>query len=249
MPEPGRADGPVARWETNAGVELAGYRSGGFGWLVLPGVAAFRFDAEGAVVASPAGGSQAEVRDVWLRSVLPLVVQARGTQVLHASAVAGPDRRIIALCGVSTAGKSTLAAALAERGHELVADDALPFTVEGDAVLAHPLPFALRLREPVALDARLVRSRETGAAEGPLAAVVLLEPGPVGPALEPVPAADAVGALMPHAYCFALDEGKEALVGAYTALAAAIPVRRLRYVQEPERLAGAVGALEELIRA
>lgn len=174
-------------------------------------------------------------------------MQARGTQVLHASAVGG-TASALALCGVSTAGKSTLAAALAAAtGARLVADDALPFVVEGDRAVAYPVPFRLRLREGsehLDLGGGPV---EAGVAR--LSAIVLLEPhaGEGDPSLEPVAPADAVGALMPHAYCFALDEGKAALVAAYTTLVQSVPVHRLAYPQRPDRLDDTVALLGALL--
>lgn len=247
MPGETAAVGTVARWEANDGLVLVGYRAGGHGWVSIPGLAHYRFDRADDVVASPDGGSDAEIEDAWLRSVLPLVLQARGTQVLHASAVLGADGAL-ALCGVSTAGKSTLAAALAARsGVRLIADDALPFALEDGRAVVHPVPFRLRLREGSEhLDpgGGLV---EAGPAR--LATIVLLEPhGDDGHAtVEPVAPAEAVGALMPHAYCFALEEGKAELVAAYTGLAAIAPVHRLSYPQRPDALDDAVAVLAMLL--
>ncbi len=72
---------------------LHGFRAGGSGWVSIPGVAAYGFTDAGPVTAVsdgvPRRRARDEVEDAWVRSVLPLVVQARGTQVLHASAVAG----------------------------------------------------------------------------------------------------------------------------------------------------------------
>ncbi len=247
VPGADAADGPVARWDANDGHVLYGYRAGGYGWVSIPGVAHYRFDAAGDVVASPDGGSDEAIEDAWLRSVLPLVLQARGTQVLHASAVVGAAGAV-ALCGVSTSGKSTLAAALATTaGTRLVADDALPFDLEDGQAVAHPVPFRLRLREGSRHLARGDEVVEAGPAR--LAAIALLEPhgGDRPSTLEPVAPADAFGALMPHAYCFALNEGKEQLVRAYSGLAALVPVGRLSYPQRPDRLDDAVSALAELL--
>src|SRR6185436_17962029 len=64
-----------------------------------------------------------------VRSVTGAVLQQRGLLPLHASALllgAGA----IALLGPSRAGKSTLAAALARRGHPVLADDVVPVSPE-----------------------------------------------------------------------------------------------------------------------
>lgn len=214
---------------------------------MVEGVAGYRFAAAGAVTALPDGGTRAEIDDAWLRSVLPLVVQARGTQVLHASAVASGGR-VVALCGVSTAGKSTLAAALADDRFTLVADDAVPFVVADGRVSVLSVPFRLRRRDPS-------RDEPTGPVMGAatepheLTAVVVLAPheGSVAPAIEQLAPADAVGALMPHAYCFSLAETKLALLDEYTHLTAAVPVFRLAYPQRPELLAETVSVLGGIV--
>lgn len=216
---------------------------------MLPGVAAFRFGDDGPVVALPDGSSRGEIEEAWVRSVLPLVVQARGTQVLHASAVATRSGAA-AFCGLSTAGKSTLAAALGARGHGVVADDALAFRGTGDLVDALTLPFRLRPRGGPA-DATPSPEAAAGGAGGdslPLAAVVVLAPAEVeAPQAERLGAADAFGTLMPHAYCFALEERKEELVDAYLALAQSVPVWRLSYPQRPDRLGELADTVEALL--
>lgn len=79
-----------------------------------------------------------------LGPVLGLVLRLRGVPSLHASAVA-MDGVAVALVGAAGTGKSTTAAALAERGHALVADDVLALRTEGERVLAQPAYPHLRL--------------------------------------------------------------------------------------------------------
>jgi hypothetical protein len=250
-PPPEDAEGPVARWEANDGIELLGYRAHGMSWITIRGLAAFRFDRTGAVDASASGASEQTIRDAWVRSVLPLVVQARGTQVLHASAMAGRSG-VVALCGTSTAGKSTVAAALRDQGHRVVADDALAFVSGEGEAQALTLPFWLRLRPASAAHLELppLVEKGDGGEQLPFAAIVLLEPRAVDgsrPSSEPVAPAEAVGALMPHAYCFALDQGKEELVRAYAALSASVVVKRLSFPRELAQLAGTVEHVEALL--
>ena len=232
-------EGTVSRWEANDGLELAGFLANGLGYVIVPGVATYRFDVFGPVTGSSDGGTLEAIEDTWVRSVLPLVVQARGTQVLHASAVDGPSG-VLALCGLSMGGKSTLAAAMMARGHRVVADDALAFNGESGEVTALTLPFRLRLRpaSAEALELPGIAARGPGGDRLPLVSIVLLDPhdNEAAPMMEAVGAAEAVGALMPHAYCFALDEGKAELVAAYAGLAGAVPVRRLTYRQRLDRL-------------
>ena len=244
------AESAVVRWDANDGLVLHGFRAAGAGWITIPGVAAFGFADAGPVTVISDGASPQEIEDTWVRSALPLVVQARGTQVLHASAVACA-RGAVALCGISTAGKSTLAAALMLRGHPLVADDALGLTVAESNVRVLSLPFRLRLRPRSARALGLPGIAAEGPGGGglPLAAIVLLEPHDEddAPEIEPVDAVEAFGALMPQAYCFCLEEGKSYLVEAYLAVVRLVPVWRLSYPQEIGRLGETADALEELL--
>ena len=251
------AETEVAEWSTNEGVNLYGYRAGGYSWITGPGVAAYRFSSDGPVLASPDGSDDSRIEAVWLSSVLPLVVQARGTQVIHASAVAGTSGFVV-LCGVSGAGKSTLAAALMQRGHELIADDALPFRLEDDCAVGYPLPVSLRLRRPSAemLGIEERSDRVAPREPGPISALVILNPDPTDARIAvfealtpPVPnrAGEVVAELLPHLYCFSLAEGKEQLVRDLFALVRAVRVLRLDYPQRPERLVVTCEVLEGLL--
>jgi hypothetical protein len=243
---------PVTEWPTNLGVTLRGYRADGYGWIAADGVAVFRFEADGPVTASPTDDQHA-LEALWLSSVLPLVVQARGTQVLHASAVAGTDG-IVALCGVSGSGKTTLAAALMQRGHEPAADDALPFYTDDSRVMGHPLPFSLRLRPGSAalLSAKGLVASRVRAEAAALGAVVLLRPTVgAGAALTHTPpvetGSELVAEMLPHLYCFSLAEGKQELVGHLFTLLRTVPVFALDYPHDEAGLEAACDLLEELL--
>jgi HPr Serine kinase C-terminal domain len=72
----------------------------------------------------------------------------QGEEPLHATVVEIGDRAV-GLLGPSGAGKSTLAAHLINRGGNLVTDDMLRVTFEGNTALAHPGPCRLKLfKEP-----------------------------------------------------------------------------------------------------
>ena len=111
----------------------------------MPGLATFSWRDQGdEVLAEPADAGQAEIEDAYRRCVLPMALHTRGMQVLHASAVEMP-MGAIAFCGASGAGKSTMAAALGDRGNPPVADDALLFEPANEAIRVHQLPFSIRL--------------------------------------------------------------------------------------------------------
>ncbi len=226
---------PVSTWETTDGRPLHAASDGDTRYLWSPGAAHFRFTADGDVDWDGALPEH-EASALWTRSALPLAVQARGTQVLHASAVCGPAG-VVALCGVSAAGKSTLCAATAHGEVRAVADDALPFRLRDGEATALTLPFALRPRSSAATpDLPGAAASGEGGETLPLAAVVLLDPGGAEPTLERLRPPEAVGALMRHAYCFALEEGKAELVVEYAELARCVPVFGLRYERRPETL-------------
>lgn len=75
------------------------------------------------ILYEPAEGiSDADVEIFLSGTGIGLVLHQRGQVALHASAVRVGDKAIL-FCGASGAGKSTIAAALGERGYDLVTDD------------------------------------------------------------------------------------------------------------------------------
>lgn len=91
--------------------------------LDVPGVASFDISAARITVRPEAGIDDSSVRAFLFGSAIGALLHLRTTLVLHGSAVQLPDGTAAVFCGMSTAGKSTLAAALAQRGHLLLADD------------------------------------------------------------------------------------------------------------------------------
>lgn len=77
--------------------------------------------------------------------VLGFVLRARGTLALHASAIVVNDRAVL-FVGGHGAGKSTLAAALAQRGTGVLSDDLVALTASPTGeMLAHPAMTHLRV--------------------------------------------------------------------------------------------------------
>ena len=129
-------------WYDTPGSALAYcFESHGWHWVDVPTVASFRFAVPTEDVAAiPHLPPQPElIRETYLRSVLPVVLQAGGVEVLHASAVQTP-RGVVTLCGASGAGKSTLAVALSRRGYPHWADDIVAIDTTGPHVAVVPLP-------------------------------------------------------------------------------------------------------------
>ena len=232
-------------------------------WIDLPGLATFRFDGHSdRVVAAPHPGIPLdEVPEAYWHSALPLVLQARGNEVLHASGVLMP-RGAVVLCGASKTGKSTIAYGLYRRGHGLWADDAVALDISGSAISALPLPFDVRLRPASAAlfgfgerAARLAGQTASNAREGrapaPLAAVCVLDrsSGAAGRRRdshrsEPPPAFSAV---LSHAYCFTLQHQarKRLMLDRYLSLVARIPVFELRVPDGLEGLPDILDTIEQ----
>jgi hypothetical protein len=201
------------------------------------------------------------IRETYFRSVLPIVLQAGGIEVLHASAVQMP-RGIVALCGASGAGKSTTAVALSRRGYPLWADDVVALDTTGPHVDVVPLPFEVRLRPPAAAlfgeepDATpRVRSAEragNGMEPEParLLALCVLSRGADGHdgvAAEQL-GATAVPALLSHAYCYSLQHAvfKRRMVEHYLDLVARVPVFQIRFRPGLERLPAIADMIEQV---
>lgn len=91
--------------------------------LRVPGIARFAVTPRRITVHPAPGADERSVRTFLFGSAVGALLQLRGLTVLHGSAVGMPDGGAAVFCGPSTAGKSTLAAALAARGHPALADD------------------------------------------------------------------------------------------------------------------------------
>src|SRR5687767_2521439 len=139
-------------WRDNAGSVCAyGQVFGDAHWLHLPGVASFHFFNDRSEVTAFALNSVRleSVIDAYHRTVLPMALQVRGREVLHASAIRAPHG-VLALCGISETGKSTIAFGLSRRGYDLWADDAVALEIAASGVTSISLPFQIWLRPTAA---------------------------------------------------------------------------------------------------
>src|SRR5437868_7089772 len=89
--------------------------------------------------------SAENVETDYRRAVLPMALQAHGQEVIHASAVITEDG-VVAFCGRSQTGKSTVAYGLHRRGYRVWADDTLVFDASAEFVQVIPYPHRLRIR-------------------------------------------------------------------------------------------------------
>lgn len=100
--------------------------------LRVPGVVALHVTANCIEVEPAPGATESSVRTFLLGSALGALLHLRGRLAMHSSAVVTPDGQVALFCGQSTAGKSTLAAALAQRGHAMLADDLAAVWMDAD---------------------------------------------------------------------------------------------------------------------
>ena len=150
MPDPVRAQvspGTVLQqWLDHEGRLIAtGGRSGDTWWMRWQALATFWFSDSGAVRAEPVrNGLEPELRDSFVRGVMPVVLLARGCEALHASAIVIPQG-VVALCGTSGTGKSTTALAIAALGAVHYSDDTVVYQVIDGRAVAARLPFPVRV--------------------------------------------------------------------------------------------------------
>lgn len=208
-------------------------------WMHLPGVASFRFSSSGDDIAVAVIGDERDelVLEAYRRRVLPMAVQVRGREVLHASAIRGPAG-VVTFCGTTHSGKSTIAFGLSQRGYSLWADDMVAFELSDRSPVAVSLPFRPRLRksaaELVAVDttgpgAPAHYSSPPGTHLAPLAMICILrrEATSASPiAIRQLSSAEAFATVLDHACCFIplADERKRLMVRHYLDLVAITPI-------------------------
>ena len=117
--------------------------------LSYPGLADFEVDSSGADITYQYQRDEADVSDLTisallLDNVLPLVLNLRGREALHATAVMTPAG-VFAFLGVAGIGKSTLAASFLQTGYVPLCDDCLAIEEVVGEFVAHAGYPALRL--------------------------------------------------------------------------------------------------------
>jgi hypothetical protein len=249
-------------WHDDRGVLCAyGGTEGRRCWMHFPGLASFSFDrdSEDVTASAPPTIGRDVLMATFHRAVLPMVLQARDTEVLHASGVRVPQG-VMAFCARSGTGKSTLAFGLSRRGYRMWADDAVAFAGSGPHVKALPLPFAVRLRpdavaylnvDPMGADGTM-GDGVTDPEPAPLVALGVLErvDGLGRMALvERLRPSVAFPAVLAHAYCFSLrePERRRRMVERYLDLTTRVPVFEIRVENGLERLPETLDAIEQAL--
>lgn len=229
-------------WHDEAGRAFArGYSGDRRHWIDWPDIGLFGFEAgslEVSVWLTRTDRASAAA-DAGRRVLQPMILQALGFQALHASAIVLPEG-VMAFCGRSGHGKSTLAYALAARGFRQFADDAVLLEIVEDRAIAHPLRFTPRLRPPSEHHLGPTVAGHGERAPAPLHVLWILELLTTGdrPQVERISEVHAFSALVAHAHCFDPTDadGTKRMAEAYMAVAASVPVMRLRYPPGFDRL-------------
>ncbi len=208
------------------------------------------------VATAPPGVAASAVEEAYWGSVLPLVLQARGTQVLHASAVV-ISGGVVAFCAERGAGKSSLAVALGCLGQPMFADDALAWHVWQGQPCAFPLPFRPRLRPDAlaALAPEMSRPAPRWPAQWhPLTVLCLLRrtsqlAGDRCLWAQRVAGGAAYDQLLRQAYCHVVGDSdtRRTLAQAYLDLADCVPIVELTVVDALERLPSVAAELRRVL--
>ncbi len=126
-------------------------KTGGRFLVRFPGRADFLVTAIGDEIRCVHGpaGSPETIRHLLLDHLLPLVLNLRGLEVLHASGSVVNGRAVL-FAGPSGSGKSTLAAALARAGCSMLSDDCVVLRMESGQVQAVPAYGGFRMWDDAA---------------------------------------------------------------------------------------------------
>ena len=258
-------DPPVEIWRDHAGAIYAyGEILGEECWMHVPGLASFRFTLDGDEIAAAItdGAEEELVQDAYRRRVLPMALQVRGREILHASAV-NSHAGVTALCGASQAGKSTIAFGLSCRGHSLWGDDVLAFEISNGSAMAVSLPFEIRLRPSAAEffgPEAMAVSAAAGTAEHlpgvktvPIASLCVLrraDDSAVPVIVRRLPFAEAFSTILGHACWFTIhdSEGKRRVIDHYLDLAARTPIFDVVFKPGFENLPAVLDAIEQVLQ-
>lgn len=215
-------------------------------------------------VRAPAGAEVSHLRHLVNGIGLGLALHQRGVFTLHASAVA-LEGGAVALMGAKGAGKSTLAAALARRGHTLLSDDVVAIDLPAAGLpQVRPGPTNLNLwpdsaaatgHDPASLSTIWSHSTKlVGWVEGrtlsepvPLRALVILERADAEAGLEGIGSLPAFTQLVAHSHAFRWVEdapSRPRHLGQCRAVLERVPVFRLRRGPSLENLPALVRRVE-----
>ena len=188
------------------------------------------------------GAALAPIADSFARRIQPLLLQATGHLVLHASA-ASAGRAVTVFAGLSGTGKSTLASHLRAFNCTQWADDAVVVDVSGPKADVIALPFL-----PASADLERVA---TAGQRAHVAAYVLLvrdAGAPVAGRVEAITDASALAHVLTHAHAF-FPAGGVDLIESCARLIESAPVFRVVFDHAPDGADQLAAAMASWMRA
>ena len=228
-----RPDPPYDRWLAPAKNVIAEfYRITGGYLLRFPGEVDFEIfpgtepgAAPDTTIVRRIPAPQADVGhldSLYHNAVLPILGNYRGGLFLHGSAVT-INGAAVAFLGLSRSGKTTLAAAMAKRGHALLTEDVIELEVSSSGFQLQPKPTGLRLfsdsaaflmgEDPVDERANIKRSVSPAAgfavatAPAPLSSIYFLGQDRVAPlSIRHVGPSDALKEMLNHAFILDVED-------------------------------------------
>lgn len=213
--------------------------------LVWPGLVHFIIDPQQdtLVAHAPYSVGHVLIKDLFDRVAVPIYLNLRGYQVLHASAIL-LNKQTIAFSALAGTGKSSTVFGLSQFGYQLWADDALVFTTTSSQVISFKIPFQVRLFPDTANIIKSNYPETLGSLEpslpnlsqSPLAAICLLEraqpvQGQADLSLQKLHPDEAFKQVLPHAYSYRFQNmgNKQEALNNYLDLVSLVPVYKLTY--------------------
>lgn len=198
----------------------ASYELNGLCLLELPPSGSFLLDPGAVRVTVCIGDEDDALREHRIvSSAAGTLLAMRGDLVLHASAVSVEDRAIL-FCGPTGRGKSTLALALGEAGHGVLAEDGVAVDLAVGEPIAYPGARGIRMRSLGPDGNRRTDLVPDPAPEEalpcPVAAVVLLGERRAALSIEPLAPSRALALLTPN---LTHSGGRMAIATAFAGLA------------------------------
>jgi hypothetical protein len=217
-------------------------------WCAVSGT--FRVQPELGLVTTDAEEASTFWQDRLTNAIVPLLLSARGELMLHAAAASDSDGAIL-LCGISGRGKSTLVDALGRRGTDVLAEDGVRLSFDGDAVSAWPGPLGVRLRAPDGAGVKAVHHHPAGgkgAGPVPVAGIGVLAPREGERAeIRPMGVEEALAPIFSHAI-LARPALRQAVFSQVASLLARVPAYAIRVPDDLARLDEAAAAVWDRLR-
>lgn len=253
----------VQVWSNSWGTYAYGYKQQTICAISFPHTAIFTFTNNGdqITIYPDPHSSRERIDELYYQFVLQYALHVRGFEVLHSSAIE-TERGVVALCGISESGKSSLAFALSNKGYRAWADDAVIFRPTKDQMSVFSLPFRIKLRPDPAdfflqnngslNDESLKTISLKESIVKPLQALFILKRSEQEPVkLTALAPKQAFSAILPYAHSFDINDmvRKEEMINNYLELSSQTPIYELSFRTGLEHLFPTVDKIEQTIQS